>query len=173
MKEPWAVGEKRKGFLAWWFKKRYICRCDKANLMEKLMNKEGNNKTWERKMHIGWVYAGLGEAGEVYDTNRFGRRSGLGAGRGLKEGETRASVRAEEKAAGIRTGGGEPPVKTDSEDLKMVKRARSLVVCVEETRNDYSDEVIRELKQIRAAAARMIAEYEERQRKKRQKGNKE
>lgn len=99
---------------------------------------------------------------EVIDTNRFGRRSGLGEGRGLRDGETRASVRAEEKAAGKRDGGGGPPSKTDSEDLKKVKRARSLVVRIEETRNDYSDEVIRELKCICASARRMIEEYESR-----------
>ena len=98
----------------------------------------------------------------AYDTKRFGCRSGLGEGRGLRDGETRASVRAKEKAAGKRKGGGGTLVKTDSKDLRKVKRARSLVVCIEETRNDYSDEVIRELKCIYAAAGRMIEEYESR-----------
>ncbi len=53
-----------------------------------------------------------------------------------------------------------PSQKTDLKDLKNMREARSLLFLLEETRNEYSDEVIREISRIRAAADRIIKEHE-------------
>lgn len=104
---------------------------------------------------------------EITDTRRFGQRSGLGEGRSAdvakqeNEGsEQNNTQKREAKKNGNGGGGGEPPVKTDDNDLKKIRRARSIVIGIEETRNDYSDEFIRELRRIYGSARRMIEEYE-------------
>lgn len=107
---------------------------------------------------------------EITDTRRFGQRSGLGEGRSAdvakqeneeSEGsEQNNTQKREAKKNGNGGGGGEPPVKTDDNDLKKIRRARSIVIGIEETRNDYSDEFIRELRRIYGSARRMIEEYE-------------